>query len=182
MYLTDESSPENVKEGMELMLGLKCDIEDLKLYLNYRVTGIPTGELYEMITGIEKTLHSFIKFRLIKEFGEGESNWWGNGIPKKVRQDCVRSREDCDGYQTEAYNFTTFIHMKEIIDNNWGILGKYFPKNFQKNKKKLTTDLERANEIRNQIMHPVRGDTVSAVEFLFIKNLNGEIEHIIYQD
>lgn len=114
-------------------------------------------KLYKLVAPSEESLHLFIRQKLKRHFGEDETEWWAKGIPLSIRQKCAQRRED-DPRRRRLYDYTDLIDLKDIIDKNW----KLFEENFQQikeqvgSKKEFLDGLDRLNEIRKLVMHPVR--------------------------
>jgi hypothetical protein len=167
---------DSVIEAVKLFK-MEYDIEEIKIYFENKdkEKQINAGKLYEMILDIERKLHAVIKTTLVKRYGDGETGWWGQGVPEKVRLDCVKSREANCEFKEGPYSFTTFIHLSDIIKENWGLFVARFSKSRANDRPKLFSDLRRVNVIRNQVMHPVRGGLPNDDDFKFVENLQCEI-------
>ncbi len=148
---------------------IDVDQDDLRLYL--RLRGEIMGDLYFFVTDLEKSLHTLIEGILKGEYGKGEQGWWRQGVPEKVRVGCVQRRERDVDAADHPYCYTDFIHLKQIVEENWALFSKYLPKDEAKDKRTLMKALDDANAIRNKVMHPVRGNTPSDDDFKFIMQL-----------
>src|SRR6185312_14719958 len=71
--------------------GHNLDSDDLRLYLKLRDARVDLGDTYELIRDLELNLHKFIRQALVKEYGE--ENWWREGVPLHVREDCALVNE-----------------------------------------------------------------------------------------
>lgn len=127
------------------------------------------GVIYELIKDIEALLHRFVKEKLIESFGDGEENWWVNGVPANIRVRCQSTREQ-DMERFEAYTYCYLVELKDIILKNWSIFRPYFEdkeKGMVKKEKQMAW-LDRLNSIRNLVMHPIRRSlTEEETSFLF---------------
>ena len=159
------------------------DLEEIRFYFEYKEKEkkIHAGKLYELISDIERKLHAVIKTTLVKKYGDSETGWWGQGVPEKVRLDCVKAREANCEFKEGSYNFTTFIHLSDIIKEKWVLFASQFSKNRTNDKPKMLAGLRRANDIRNQVMHPVRGEMPNHDDFSFIENLQMEVGQLFNQ-
>ncbi|MFQ5741448.1 MAG: Swt1 family HEPN domain-containing protein [Acidobacteriota bacterium] len=153
---------------------IDVDQNDLRTYLRLRRAII--GDLYFFVTDLEKNLHTLIEGILKREYGRGEQGWWRLGIPEKVRVDCVQRKERDVDPTDHAYCYTDFIHLKQIIEENWPLFSKHLPKDEAKDKRALMKALVDANAVRNRVMHPVRGYTPSDEDFEFIRELHDRLE------
>jgi hypothetical protein len=148
--------------------------DDLMLYL--RLRGEIMGDLYFFVTDLEKTLHRLIKEILKKEYGQDEKGWWYQGVPEQVRVDCVNRRERDTGRADHPYCYTDFIHLKQIINDDWPLFSNHLPKDEAKDKRALMKAMVDANAIRNKVMHPVRGSVPSDDDFKFIVQLRTRLK------
>ncbi len=155
--------------------GFECDRAEVEMYLMFRDRKVFLGDLYEFIVSIESTLHRNLKQLLSQIFGGGEPGWWRKGIPEKVRISCSESRERDQSFFGDAYNYTTFIQLWDIIDHNWPLLSPRFPPTLTTDKKRLRENLTKLNTIRNKVMHPTRLDAITEEDFEFARNLCAEI-------
>jgi hypothetical protein len=112
---------------------------------------------YDKITDIEKRLHNFIRDSLIKEFGDSEQEWWVQGVPLNVRMECQVMCER-DNRKNPPYNYTYLINLIEILDKNWNIFEPHYQciSTEYRSKREFLNCLNKLNNIRNTIMHPIR--------------------------
>jgi len=129
------------------------------------------GDLYVLVLELEKTLHELIEAILKQEFGEDENGWWRRGVPEAVRMDCVTAREKDRVSPPEPYSYTTFIHLKQIIEQNWSLFAPRLPRSVAGDRRELMKSLSTANAIRNKVMHPVRTERPAQEEFDFVREL-----------
>lgn len=116
------------------------------------------SDLYEMLLTIEIILHKRIRLCLGKGFWRRDENSGSKGVPLSVRKSCVARQEEEDNPSNEPYSYTTLIDLKDIIEANWGIFSQKLPASAAKDKKKLLSNFNKLNSIRNKVMHPVRLD------------------------
>jgi len=146
--------------------GLSIDWEDV--YTVLRHYGHALGDMYEDIRTIEVGLHRLIRQGLEQKFGASESGWWRKGVPLKVRMKCVDRREEDDSNDwLEPYCYTDLIDLSAILESNWSVLCDSLPKQLRNQKRPLLKDLSRLNEIRRNVMHPVRGGVPNEEAFKF---------------
>lgn len=133
-------------------------LDEIDKWLNKRRPINLFLEPYRLVAVSEKILHRFIKRRLIEALGESEDAWRAKGVPETIRVECVNMREK-DPRRHPPYSYTYLIDLKGILDKNWR---RCFEDDFQKvkglvkSKKEFLDSLDRLNEIRNTVMHPVR--------------------------
>ncbi len=152
---------------------IDVDRNDLRLYL--RLRGAIVGDLYFFATDLEKNLHTLIEGILKGEYGQGEKGWWRLGIPERVRVECVQRKERDADPADHPYCYTDFIHLKQILEDDWQLFSKHLPKDEAKDKRVLMKALVDANAIRNKVMHPVRGNSPSDGDFKFIMQLRARL-------
>lgn len=154
--------------------GESVNQDDLRVYLKLRDARVALGDMYEIIRDIEVTLHGAIKNALVAEYGTVD--WWRQGVPSNIRAECAASLERDPTPAEEPYCYTNFIHLKEILDEQWKLFSAVLPKTVASDKRKLLSSLTKLNTIRNNVMHPVRGVTPSDKDFAFVRELRDYLE------
>jgi len=147
--------------------GVQIDQNDLEIYLNLKTARVVLGDMYLMIRDIEVDLHKKIKNILKNKYGIKE--WWRKGIPEEIRADCAASLERDPIPANEAYCYTNFIHLKEILKKQWKLLSKTMPQTLTSDRKKLLLGLVKLNRVRNSVMHPVRETDPTENDFDFVR-------------
>jgi hypothetical protein len=142
--------------------------EDMGVYLALRDARVAYGDMYELIRHIELSLHQYVKDTLCAHFGG--TGWWRKGIPERIRAECASALERDPEPCAEPYSYTTFIHLKVILDARWHVLSAGLPGRFASNKQILLSSLTRLNVIRNAVMHPVKGLTPTEEDFAFVRD------------
>jgi hypothetical protein len=176
-----ELSAERIQTFLSHGLYPESDLEEVRLYILYRTSRAQIGEMYDDLCVLERTLHAKIKSILLRKFGEKDNQWWGTGIPRAVRIACAQAREDNPEFQFHAYDYTTLIHLKTILDDNWSLFSKRLPKTVAQNKKQFAIDLNRLNKVRNQVMHPVRGEPTSE-DLHFVRIMRRSLDVMRWRD
>ena len=156
--------------------GHALDRDDLKVYLALRDARISMGDMYEFISEIEITLHQSIKRILVSKYGPGENGWWRQGIPLPIRKVCVVTREGDPEPAEEPYSYTTFVHLRDVLDKQWGLFSQILPKAVVTNKKAFLGNFVRLNHIRNCVMHPVKGVNLEEDDFTFVRDFRESIQ------
>lgn len=154
--------------------GKPLNPDDLRIYIELRDARVAFGDMYEIIREVEVKLHDTIKNTLISEYGPHD--WWRKGIPENIRAECAAALEKDSDPASEPYCYTNFIHLKEIFDKKWSIFSKVLPENLISNKKKLMSDLGTLNQIRNYVMHPVKGTIITDKEFSFTREFKDYLD------
>jgi hypothetical protein len=148
--------------------------EDLAVYLTLRDARVALGDMYEMVRDIELALHDRIRDAFVKAFGE--EHWWRKGVPAKVRAECAALYEHDPDPASEAFAYTSLIHLREILDKRWDVIAAAFPKRMQSDRRTLMADLVTLNRIRNAVMHPVRRAAFTDREFLFVREFARQLD------
>ena len=147
-------------------------LEDIEVMLRYGDVGRLYGEVYEHLRDIEVGLHRLIREAFVREFGEGETGWWRQGIPRDVRIKAQSRREEDDALQpSEPYGYTDLIDLRLILDRQWKVLAPYLPPKARGDRRVLLDDMLRMNQIRRVIMHPVRGGLPSENDLDFLHHM-----------
>jgi len=152
----------------------QIDQDDSRIYLTLRDARLVFGDMYEIIRDIEISLYNAIKDILLLEYGPND--WWRKGIPENIRAECAAFRERDLEPANEPYCYANFIHLKEILDKQWKVFTKTLPKKLLSEKKKLLSGLTKLNQIRNSVMHPVRGTVLTNKDFAFVRKFRDYLE------
>lgn len=153
------------------------DPDDVQVCLRYSGVGRYFGDLYAVLRELELTLHDVVKVKLQEHYGTALSGWWVQGVPLTVRQACVSRREELGDPDANAWTMTTFIHLRDIIDKQWGaVFSQYFRHPVTSGKKQLLEDLLRVNEVRNGVMHPVRAFPLQEEHFETVLSVHQQVE------
>ncbi|SPE59753.1 hypothetical protein SBV1_3480014 [Verrucomicrobia bacterium] len=101
---------ERIRELLRECFDCDLSIEEIKFYIGYCGKDYRSGETYELLAEIERTLHAQIKEVLTDEHGPKETGWWRKGVPPKVRKECASKREGDELFSgDDAYAYTTLI-------------------------------------------------------------------------
>ncbi len=128
------------------------------------------GDMYEDFRTIEITIHHKIRKALIIQYGEGESGWWRQGVPERVRIKCQERREQDPDEPCDPFCYSDLLDFAAIFKDQWSLLKDLFP-HYAANRKQLLKDLRQLNRLRNKVMHPVRGLVPDEQDFDFIRGL-----------
>ena len=149
--------------------------DEANFYVTLKESNIFRGDMYEHIADIEVTLHRLIREQLITEYGKNEPGWWRKGVPLPVRKYCVGVREEDPDPVEDLFAYTTFISLAEILSKNWGVFSGSLPGSLGDDRKRLLSDLNRLNHIRNAVMHPVKNKTWTLDDFEFAKDFRSRL-------
>lgn len=160
-----------------LNLPFDSDVEELEIYVSLLKRPVFVDDIYLLLTDLERTLHLKVKSILVQEFGEKESEWWKRGVPGAVRINCAQAKEFDDESIEHPYHFTTFIHLKKIMEANWSLLSTKLPQSVvgKTAKAAFLKNMDRLNRIRNQVMHPVRNESPAREDFKFVREMHDEL-------
>jgi len=116
----------------------------------------------EIIDRIEMTLQKVILSELRQEFGEDESGWWMDGVPKQVRLEVTKRYEDDDGKRGGKEKYFDFIQYRKIVTDNWELLSEIFAYGKKGvGKDRGTQWMEDLNQKRNCVAHSSSGVSLS---------------------
>lgn len=155
--------------------GKSADYEDIITILKYGDSRHALGDMYEDIREIETRLHEAIQITLEEEYGEGEMEWWREGITLSIRQNCQARREEDEYPVEDPYDYTELLDLWTILDKKWIVLKKVLPENMIVNKQTLHENFIHLNQIRRNVMHPVRGIIPSEEDFEFIRKFKTDL-------
>lgn len=150
--------------------GINVNSDDLRIYLKLRDARVDLGDTYELIRDLELSLHRFIREALIRQYG-GEQ-WWREGVPLNVREDCAVINERDPEPAQDLFCYTTIMHLFVVFDKQWTPLSEFLPAKLKGNKQSFLSNLKRLNSIRNKVMHPVKGYVITEEDFDFIRELH----------
>jgi hypothetical protein len=172
--LLDGDTPGNgrltpLKETLEQQ-GHDVTWDELRIVVAFHQPDAPFGAMYEDVRGIECELHRLIRRVLEERFGDGEAGWWRQGVPLNIRQECQDRREEDPDPAPEPWCYTDLKHLERIVDRQWQLVAAHLPVR-PEDKRAVLQDLARLNQIRNQVMHPVRAERPSEEDFEFVRAL-----------
>ncbi|MGH9524470.1 MAG: Swt1 family HEPN domain-containing protein [Terriglobales bacterium] len=150
--------------------GYDINDDDLRLYLKLRDARVDLGDTYELIRDLELNLHKFIRQGLTKEYGN--ENWWREGVPLHVREDCALVNERDPEPASDLFCYTTVMHLFMVLDKKWSTLSEFLPPSLRSDKQAFLADLKRLNGIRNKVMHPVKGYVITEEDYDFLRHLH----------
>jgi hypothetical protein len=165
------TSPGKIRRWLQ-SAGIEVDREDLILYLKLRDARVDLGDMYEMIRDLELSLHKFVRDSLIGRYGE--ENWWREGVPLNVREDCALINERDPEPAKELFCYTTVMNLFVIFDKQWADISAELPPKLRSNKQEFLARLKRLNAIRNMVMHPVKGYTITEEDFDLLRELHAD--------
>jgi hypothetical protein len=145
--------------------GHKVDRDLIHLYLTARD---PRSDLYRLICEIELLLHRLVRQTLETNLTK---QWWQKGIPENIRKQCQIKKEEELNPLDDPYHYTTFIDLKLVIDKNWSISVYALPNSLRSNKQDALQKLQRLNEVRNRVMHPVKPIITYEDDYRFVRDL-----------
>jgi hypothetical protein len=152
--------------------GIDVNSDDLRIYLKLRDARVDLGDTYELIRDLELNLHKFIRDSLTREYGP--ENWWREGVPLNVREDCALINERDAEPAQDLFCYTTVMHLFVVLDKQWTALSEFLPARLKGNKQEFLARLKRLNSIRNKVMHPVKGYVITEEDFDFLRELHSD--------
>ncbi len=133
------------------------------------------GDMYDELRSIEASLHKLIRQTLVDHFGPEESEWWWEGIPENIRRKCAERRQEDTGPRYEEYGYTDVLDLAAIIRTRWTIASPHLG-GYASDKPRFLKDMQRLGQIRNLVMHPVRGDFPTEDDYAFLRELRIRLE------
>jgi hypothetical protein len=157
--------------------GYNIDDDDLRLYLKLRDARVDLGDTYEVIRDLELNLHKFIRQALIREYGD--ENWWREGVPLHVREDCALVNERDPEPASDLFCYTTIMHLFMVLDKKWPTFSEFLPPKLRSDKQAFLADLKRLNGIRNKVMHPVKGYVITEEDYDFLRRMHADFAPVL---
>jgi hypothetical protein len=164
------TNPSRIRRALGGM-GADLDPSDLQLYLKLRDARVHLGDMYELVRDLELSLHKFIRDALMQRH---KDNWWREGIPLRVREDCALMNERDADPATDLFCYSTVIHLLHTFDYNWPDFAPLLPPKLRANKQEFLGRLKRLNAIRNMVMHPVKGADITEEDFDFLREFHAD--------
>ena len=119
-----------------------------------------TKDAANKILEIHKKLYEYVVTTLKKHFGSREEEWWVNGIPLKIRQECVSLWEE-KNRDGEVHSTLYLSHYETICKHgqNWEIFKDVISldEKDKNNKNKNSKWMREINNFRQTTAHPERG-------------------------
>ena len=123
-----------------------------------------TKEAHQLIDELELQMHKFILRELREEYGEekigGHPKWWREGVPARVRSDCVDKQEKDRKPKDYPWQYLSLINNRDIVMHP-KVWSKRFEAAFtfgeKGNKEKKTMWMVDLNDIRNTTHHVIKG-------------------------
>jgi len=118
-----------------------------------------------ILPDIQLIVADYLISTLKKEFGEEETEWWLQGVPRAIRQKVVQRRED-DPDRPPFEKCFDLLDYKKVILDNWKLFGDKYSRG-KGNKNTKMSWMDKLNTIRRKVAHPERGRvTIDELEFL----------------
>ena len=162
--------------GMEVHINKKFpDFKPagLQKYIESR-DEVGTEEATNNVKKIQLRLFDYVIGTLKKHYGTENKVWWTEGIPLKIRQQCMNRWEEKNREGEEEFQLY-LINYIDICHKNWGLFKDVISLDARNkdNKDANTKWIKNLNDIRTITMHPERGvlttDQVASVNELFDK-------------
>lgn len=131
----------------------------------------------QIMDRIEIMLRRVIVDELKQEFSADENAWWQEGVPKSVRLEVAKRKENDDNKRGDRDAYFDLIDYRAIATNNWTIFQKLIglgKKNESKDKQ--TKWMVELNEWRNQVAHPSSGVILSADTLLQLETYESSLK------
>ncbi len=110
-----------------------------------------------LVLNIEKMLQAYILEELKSECGEKESEWWFTCVPKAVRKKVDDRINEDQGKKGGREANLDLLDYKDIITENWSLLGETCGYGTKGNKDVKTKWIEQINDVRKIAVHASKG-------------------------
>jgi hypothetical protein len=169
--LTEEDLPaENAVNELFNVLSKRFPTyrEDFRLLASLDKYQIYSTDLYKSIVILERNLHGQIIRVLKQQFGEDGDGWWHQGVPSRVQSDCEGRRKNRIN-PAPPWEYTTFAHLKHILEDNWLTFRNHLPHDIADDKQHFLECLDKLRAIRNRVMHPVGHNPPTTEDFSLVR-------------
>ena len=123
-----------------------------------------TREAHQLIDDLELQMHKFILLELQDEYGQekmgGQPRWWREGVPERIRTDCVAKQEKDRKPKDFAWQYLTLINNRDIVmqpkvwSNRFEAAFTFRERGNKADKTMWMVDL---NDVRNTTHHVIKG-------------------------
>jgi DGQHR domain-containing protein len=163
------------RNAVELMSFIHNHIPDfrpdkLKVYLE-QIDVEGTKVARSLIDEIQISMYNYVIKRLEEKYGE---HWWYEGIPGKIRTECVNLRESEKGIKNKE-QYLSLIDYQSIAHVNWDLFEIPFSRSKEGGKEKKLKWVKELSTIRN-ITHHVEKWPAMKDQVAFVKDVH---KHVI---
>lgn len=133
---------------------------------------------FDLIDRIERSLIDFTALKLRSHMAD----WWTEGIPLQVRQECAtRSEEEGNKFPKAAY--LDLIDIKKILESNWVLFESDLAVvGWKGGKRAALSWFDQLNSTRKYVMHPTRRhfvpDLVDSSAVAFLRELWDRVQRL----
>ena len=158
----------NEYEMMRIVQGIfpKFDVPGLADYIS-KLDAEGTKEAHQLIDELELRMHEFILKELQAEYGTdkwgGQPMWWRQGVPERIRTDCISRQEKDNKPKDHPWKYLTLITHRDIVMQS-KVWSKRFEKAFslqtignKRDKAHKTMWMVHVNDVRNTTHHAIKG-------------------------
>jgi DNA sulfur modification protein DndB len=138
-----------------------------------------TKQAGDMIDEINRIIFADVINTLKTKFGSNEREWWVQGVPAKVRNDCDKQYNESNG-EHERWQFLYLISYVEIVlyNDNWELFKDYYDFYGGGKKADRVRWIVRLNKAR-QITHHAEKGPLSRDQVEFVRRVHSLVkEHI----
>jgi hypothetical protein len=126
---------------------------------------------YQIMAKVEIALHEYVVSRLKSEYGDDEKEWWVKHVSEAIRGECGR-RRGVDPKRLHDCRYLYLVEVGNIVEKNWQLFEEDLAvvAGDEKFSKNLWTHMvRRLNTLRNEVMHPLRGQSWDEDDFQFVR-------------
>lgn len=126
--------------------------EDLMKYLD-SIDEEGTKEARLQLDEIQGRLFKVTIALLKKKYGEADEQWWWQGIPSKIREECLRQQNNDQGAKAKE-QYLYLLDYQAIAANDWDYFKDYYSFSKDGGKSKQLEWVVKLNKVRQTTHHP----------------------------
>jgi DGQHR domain-containing protein len=132
----------------------------------------------QVMPALQLKIHGATMQLLKTTYGDGETGWWRQGVPEKVRTE-VAARREANPELGRVEQFFELLDYRHIAadQKNWEMFEPFFGIGEGQGRERQLSWFNRLNILRNRISHPERG-TVTEEELEFIESVMAHFESV----
>ncbi len=176
-----QSVDQNCMQMMAIIHGVKGDTFDLVEVRDWIQSQDAQGtkQAGDMIDEINRIIFADVIDRLKTKFGSNEKEWWVQGVPAKVRNDCDKQYNELNG-EHERWQFLYLISYVDIVlyNDNWDLFKEYYDFYGGGKKADRVRWIVKLNKAR-QVTHHAEKGPLSKDQVEFVRRVHALVkEHI----
>lgn len=130
----------------------------------------------EVIDRLEILIKNLVIDELKQEFGQDESGWWSQGVPKQIRTEVASRVERDDNKRQSREAYFDLIDYRTIAQGQWGLFqGLLGMGRKSESKEKQTKWMSDLNEMRRIVAHSSSGVTLTVEQLDELLSMEREL-------